>query len=172
MFNLKDGFGDDGVVDTLKSQLNHDWGWRNFYSPLDPHHPAPTVPMISFSDHEPYFLSLLLGGCASEFIPCGVQVGFVCALPREAGRGKLGSWGQGCLGACDQIFCLATGGIHHWLLDLEGGPPGGERLAPRKLGLSWVRFLQPHCVVNCLSTTTTPVSTLGPSLPTQWAPNA
>ena len=55
MFNLKDEFGDDGVVDILKSQLNHDWGWRNFYSPLDPHHPAPAVPRNVFAVDERLF---------------------------------------------------------------------------------------------------------------------
>ena len=94
MFNLKDGFGDDDVVDILKSQLNHemyDWRWRTFYSPLDPHHPAPTVPMISFSDQEPSFLSLL-GSCTSEFIPRRIQFRFVCALLREDRSRRREAW--------------------------------------------------------------------------------
>ena len=93
MFNLKDGFGDDGVVDILKSQLNHDWGWRNFYSPLDPHHPGPAVPMISFSDHEPYFLSLLPGRLGLSSFRAESRSGLYAPFSgrTEAGKGKLGS---------------------------------------------------------------------------------
>lgn len=51
------------------------------------------------------------------------------------GRGKPGSWGQGCLGAWDQIFCLARGGFITGCRTFEGGPP--ERPVPRKSGLPW-----------------------------------
>lgn len=134
MFNLKDGFGDDDVVDILKSQLNHemyDWGWRNFYSPLNPHHPAPTVPRFLSLTKNPTSLpfsweavpqsSFQAESSSSLYAPFSGRT--------EAGGGKLGSWGQGCLSACDQIFCLATGGIPHRLLDFEGGTPGGEAVS-------------------------------------------
>lgn len=63
----------------------------------------------------------------------------VCVFPPQggqgAGRGKPGSWGQGCLGAWDQIFCLARGGFITGCRTFEGGPPEG--LVPRKSGLPW-----------------------------------
>ena len=138
MFNLKDGFGDDGVVDSLKSQLNHDWGWRNFYSPLDPHHPAPAVPMISFSDHEPYFLSLLPGRLCLR-VHSVQSPGRVCMRPSQGGqkqeKGSLDLEGRGALVPVIRFSAWPWVAfiIGCWTLkeDLQG-----ERLVPRKLGLS------------------------------------
>lgn len=62
----------------------------------------------------------------------------VCAHPPGGGqveRAEPEFWGQGCLGAWDQISCLARGTIHHWLQDLEGEPPG--ELVPRRSELPW-----------------------------------
>ena len=71
---------------------------------LSTHTTQPTVPIISFSDREPYFLSILLGACTSESIPCRVQFRFVCSLLREDRSGKGEAWilGAGmpwCLGS-------------------------------------------------------------------------
>lgn len=59
---------------------------------LDPHHPAPTVPMISFSDHEPYFLSFSWEAVPQSSFRAESRSGFRRPLPREDRSRKREAW--------------------------------------------------------------------------------
>ena len=65
MFNLRGKYRDEGILGIIKPQENHEihaWGQRNFSIPLKPHHPASTIPIVSFIASECYMIYFLLRG--------------------------------------------------------------------------------------------------------------
>lgn len=83
--------------------------------------------MISFSDHEPtsfpFSWEAVPQGSFRAESRSGLYAPFQGGQKQEEGNLDLG--GRGALVPVIR-FSAWHGGIHHWLLDLEGGPPGGE----------------------------------------------